>query len=191
MEDDELVARFMETGDRAAFSALVERYQDRVFRLAASVLGPCASQDAEEVTQEIFIRVHDRLGRFVGKARFSTWLYRVAYNMAVDRKRRDRRRRLRVPLEEHLLENATEQPLDGLLSQERKALVSAALEGLPELYRTIVYMHYWLERPVEEVAEVLRLPKGTVKSYLFRARRLLKGRLEAVLGPVAAGEKAV
>jgi RNA polymerase sigma-70 factor (ECF subfamily) len=187
MEDEELVARFLGTGDRAAFSVLVERYRDRVFRLAASVLGPYASEDAEEVAQEVFIRVYGELRRFRGKARFNTWLYRVAYNLAIDRKRRERRQALRAAFEGQCFSDGPQQPIDGLLSKEKKALVAAAIEGLPELYRTIVYMHYWLEQPVEEVACALRLPEGTVKSYLFRARRLLRDKLETALGPEATG----
>lgn len=187
MEDDELVSRFLETGDRAAFAVLVERYRDRVFRLAASVLGPYAHQDAEEVSQEVFIRAYGGLRRFKGQARFSTWLYRVTYNLAIERKRRERRHALQVVAEAPSFSDGPQQPLDGLISKEKKTLVAAAIEGLPELYRTIVYMHYWLEQPVEEVACVLRLPEGTVKSYLFRARRLLRSKLEKVVGPEADG----
>jgi RNA polymerase sigma-70 factor (ECF subfamily) len=182
MDDEKVIARFLETGDRATFGLLVERYQDRVFRLVASVLGPYAGVDAEEVCQEVFLRLYRKIHQFTGQAGFGTWLYRIAYNLAIDWRRRARFRLPHVSIEEIRGLAASSDPLEDVLTKEKKDVVALAMEDLPDLYRTALYMHYWLERPVEEIAELMGIPEGTVKSQLFRARNLLKDRLARVLG---------
>jgi len=182
MDDEKVVARFLETGDRAMFGVLVERYQDRVFRLVASVLGPYSGSDAEEVCQEVFLRLYQKIRQFTGQAGFGTWLYRIAYNLAIDWRRRARFRLPHVSVEEiHGLASSSD-PLEDVLIKETKDLVALAMEDLPDLYRTALYMHYWLERPVEEIAELIGIPIGTVKSQLFRARNILKDKLGRILG---------
>jgi len=177
MDDEKVVARFLETGDRAMFGILVERYQDRVFRLVASVLGPYSGADAEEVCQEVFLRLYRKIRQFTGQAGFGTWLYRIAYNLAIDWKRRARFKLPHVSVEEIRSLAASSDPLEDVLAKETKDLVALAMEDLPDLYRTALYMFYWQERPVEEIAELLGIPEGTVKSQLFRARNLLKAKL--------------
>ena len=190
MEDEKLIARFLETGDRAMFAALVERYQDRVFRLVLSILGPGSAADAEEVCQEVFLRVFRKAGQFTGRAAFGTWLYRIAYNLAIDWRRRARFRLPHVPVEEVPGLAASSDPLGDVLTQERKEQVARALAGLPDLYRSVLHMHYWLDRPVGEIAELLGVPEGTVKSYLFRARNALKAALGRSFGGPAGEEAA-
>lgn len=184
MDDEKIVARFLETGDRAMFGILIERYQDRVFRLAASVLGPDFGPDAEEVCQEVFIRAFRKIRQFAGEAGFGTWLFRIAYNLAIDWRRRARFRLPHVSVEGIPGLAAFSNPLDDVLAKEQKALVGLALESLPDLYRSILYMHYWLEQPVDEIGRLLNIPEGTVKSYLFRARNMLKDRLGRLFGKI-------
>jgi RNA polymerase sigma-70 factor, ECF subfamily len=181
MDDEKVVARFLETGDRAIFGILVERYQDRIFHLVASVLGPYSGADAEEVCQEVFLRLYRKIRQFTGQAGFGTWLYRIAYNLAIDWKRRARFKLPHVPIEEiPSLAASSSDPLEDVLTKETKDLVATAMEDLPDLYRTALYLFYWQERPVEEIAELLGIPEGTVKSQLFRARNLLKAKLSRV-----------
>ena len=182
MDDEKFVARFLETGDRAMFAVLVERYQNRVFRLVASVLGPYSGADAEEVSQEVFLRLYRKIRQFTGQAGFGTWLYRIAYNLAIDWRRRARFRLPHVSVEEISGLASSSDPLEDVMTKETKDLVALAMEDLPDLYRTTLYMHYWLERPVEEIAELMGIPEGTVKSQLFRARKLLKDKLGRILG---------
>ncbi|MBK8596030.1 MAG: sigma-70 family RNA polymerase sigma factor [Holophagales bacterium] len=85
MTDEELVERYLKARDPADFRELVERNGPRVLRLVASILGPFRGADAEEVVQDVFLRAHERLGQFRGEARFSTWLYRIAWSVAVNR----------------------------------------------------------------------------------------------------------
>jgi len=178
MDDAAVIARFRETGDRAMFGVLVERYQHRVHRLIAGVLGPAADADAEEICQEVFLRVFRKLDLFTGEASFGTWLYRIAFNIALDERRRTRFRPRRVPLEDAgEMIGRVDDPLARVLSGERRDRLGAALERLPDIYRTVLHMHYWLELSIEEIADSLSVPEGTVKSYLFRARRILKSAL--------------
>src|SRR5262245_47552649 len=94
MTDEDLVRRYLADRDPADFRELVERQAPRVLRLVASVLGPYRQGDIEEAVQDVFVRVHEKLDRFHGDAAFSTWLYRVAYNLALDRAKLAR---LRMP----------------------------------------------------------------------------------------------
>lgn len=178
MDDEAAIAAYLQSRDPEVFRVLVERYQHRVLAVVASVLGPHADLDAQEVAQEVFVRVHDRLPTFRGEARFGSWLYRLAYNRALEHRRRARIRMPHVPWDQ--LENAaTSGGCDVADEQERRQLVERLVEHLPDLYRTVIHMHYWLECSVGEIAETLGVPAGTVKSYLSRARQRLRERARA------------
>lgn len=171
MDDEAAVFAFVRKRDPALFDLLVERYQHRVFRLVVSLLGPYADLDAEEVTQEVFLRAYRRLETFRGESRFSTWLYRLAYNRTLEYRRRARIRMPHVPVE--TVQSIADTPAEQH-DHEREQLVAVLLEQLPDVYRTVINMYYWLDCSVEEIAETLAVPPGTVKSYLFRARRRLR-----------------
>ena len=181
MEDSEIIEEFLKSQDSRLFEMLVDRYKKRVFRLVISILGPAFSGEAEEVTQEVFVLVFRRLSTFRGEYKFGTWLYRIAYNRAIDEKRKAR---LRLPhLSEDMLlltptlHNASN-PLKSALEGERRRAIHACLEDLPDLYRSVLYLFYWMGCTIEEIGEYLTLNEGTVKSYLFRARERLYHRLK-------------
>jgi RNA polymerase sigma-70 factor (ECF subfamily) len=180
VNDEEVVAEYLRTRDPELFRVLVERHQARVLRLVAALLGPFADTDAQEVTQEVFLRTHDRLASFRGEARFSSWLYRLAYNRTLEHRRRARLRLPHVPVEALAERAAAAGPFEAATEQERRRQVERLLEGLPDLYRSIVHLHYWLDATVEEIAELLVVPAGTVKSYLSRARQRLRERAQAL-----------
>jgi RNA polymerase sigma-70 factor (ECF subfamily) len=180
VEDASAVAEYLRTRDPELFRMLVERHQAKVFRLVAGLLGPHADTDAEEVTQEVFLRAHARLASFRGEARFSSWLYRLAYNFALQHRRRARLRLPHGSVEELEAVRTATGPYEAAAERERRARVERLLEDLPELYRTVVYLHYWLDTTVEEIAELLAVPGGTVKSYLSRARARLRERARAM-----------
>jgi RNA polymerase sigma-70 factor (ECF subfamily) len=150
-----------------------------VFRLVASILGPFADLDAEELTQEVFVRVHERLDSFRGESRFSTWLYRLAYNKTIERRRRARLRVEHVPCEGLTAPAVPSGPHEAALERERERAVALLVEGLPDVYRSVVHMHYWMDQTIDEIAETLDVPAGTVKSYLSRARARLRERAKA------------
>jgi len=181
MTDEELVRRYVADGDPADFRELVERQAPRVLRLVASVLGPYRQGDVEETVQDVFVRLHEKIDRFHGGATFATWLYRVAYNLAIDRAKLARLRLPHLDIDAmHALASASDPQRDALTG-ERAALLAEAVEQLPHLYRSVIYLHYWQETPVDEIAALLGAPPNTVKSYLFRARERI-GRLLAEKG---------
>jgi RNA polymerase sigma-70 factor, ECF subfamily len=178
-DDEAVVAAYARTRDPELFRLLVERHQERVFRLVASILGPFADLDAEEVTQEVFVRVHERLDSFRGESRFSTWLHRLAYNRTIERRRRARLRFEHVPSDGLKASATPGGPLEAALQRERERAVAQLIEGLPDVYRSVVHMHYWMDQSVDEIANALDVPVGTVKSYLARARERLRERAKA------------
>ena len=172
MDDESAAIAYVRTRDPQIFRLLVVRHHERILRLVASLLGPHADLDAEEITQEVFIRVCARLDTFRGEARFGTWLYRLAYNLTIEHRRLAR---ISVPhLSAEVLERMSAGNTTDDLHEERGKFVAALLEELPDLYRTVINLRYWLDHSVEEIAELLDVPAGTVKSYLFRAREQLK-----------------
>jgi len=171
-----LVQACVQRGDQAAFAALVARYQDYVFRLAVSVLGVGGEGDAQDVTQDVFIRVADHLREFRGDSAFRTWLRRLALNLAVDRRRRARWHKPHVDgavLDERPTTDRADDPFASAEAAERRRAVGACLDVLPDAARTVIHLHYWLDLSVEEIAATLQVPAGTVKSTLHRGRKLL------------------
>jgi RNA polymerase sigma-70 factor, ECF subfamily len=156
-----------------SFEDLVRRYQERVFRLAISILGVGREQDAEEVAQDAFLSAYRALAGFRGDSSFSTWIYRITYNTALNRRKSLQSRRHQVAPEYPSPPTPLHQAIEG----NRREVLHQAMEELPDLYRTALHLHYWLGCPVEEIAEYLSAPPGTVKSYLHRGR----ARLSAIL----------
>ena len=179
--DAELVSGYLESGEPRLFDELVVRYRDKVMRLVLSVLGPELAADAEDVVQEAFLGAHDRLAGFRGQSRFGSWLYRVAYNRALDH-RRASARRARWARDSAADPSVTRTVDDsagrGMLAAERQRAVRLALARVPQPYQTALRSYYWLEMPVAEIAELLDVAPGTVKSYLHRGR----ARLARLLG---------
>ena len=179
-EDATLVREFLDGGDPMIFAELIRRYERPVFRLTASVLGPGFEAAAEDLTQEIFVHVFHKLSTFRFASRFSTWLYRVAYRKAIDEKRKARYQKPHVG--EAVLDRIASRdsdPLDQALEAESARGLRRAVDALTEPHRTAVLLFYWMERPVEEIAELLGSRPATVRSYLFRARERLRRALES------------
>jgi len=180
--DAELVERW-HSGDPGAFESLVRRHERRVFGLVFRMLGN--REEAEDVTQEAFLALHRHGHRFRGDARFSTFVYRVAANAALNRRRSLGRRRAR---EEALsyrqdagddLPSTPRDPEDAASGGEIQERVQAALLGLPRDLRMAVVLYDIEGQSYGEIAQVLRIPEGTVKSRIHRARTALRDRLRA------------
>lgn len=173
VNDAELIAKCLK-GDQQSFSELVRRYREPVFRLSVSILGEAFVPEAEEVAQEVFLKVHFALPSFRGDAQFSSWIYRITFNEALNLKRRVRYRAPHLS-EEMLLEraDARQHPVDKIESERQARALAECVAELPELYQSAVRLHYWMGTSLEEIANLLDVPENTVKSYLFRARKLL------------------
>lgn len=165
--------------DEGAFAELVRRHRGPVFRLAVSILGPGFAADAEDVTQDVMLRVHGALPSFRGDAKVGSWIYRIAFNHALNVKGRTRYRAPHVTEETLATTPAEGRSPDALLHDERRRLAVLECVGeLPEVYQSALRLHYWLGASVSEIAVMLDAPENTVKSYLHRARRMLRARLE-------------
>jgi RNA polymerase sigma factor (sigma-70 family) len=176
--DEWLVQKCCESADEGAFAELVGRYRRPVFRLAVSILGQEFAPEAEDVAQEVMLRVHHSLRSFRGEAKFGSWIYRIAFNQALNVKARTRYRAPHVS--DGMLATTPSQdrgPHDQLHDERRRRAVLACVSELPEVYQSALRLHYWLGESVSEIALMLDAPENTVKSYLHRARRLLHAML--------------
>lgn len=175
--DEELVRKVVDEKDRDAFSELIERYKGGVFALLHRLLGP--SEEMEDIAQNIFLAAYRGLPMFRGQAKFGTWIYRIAYNQACTALRRIASRRGREePLdsgEKSAPEPAVPDP--GAVNPEEAVLHSEvwrAVQKLPTSLRAVVELHHGRGLRYPEIAEVLSLPLGTVKTHLHRARAQLR-----------------
>ncbi|MEM8913510.1 MAG: sigma-70 family RNA polymerase sigma factor [Planctomycetota bacterium] len=171
-------------GDPAAFEQLVRRHQDRLYVAMIQITGSC--HDAEEVTQEAFIKAFVKLNTFQHNSQFFTWLYRVAFNIALSRKRR---RQVRISLDQQR-EDAGDEVIDsadgvdaGLIREDHVSLVRTALATLSDQHQAILVLREMNEASYEEIAQVLELSIGTVRSRLNRARTQLRLAIEKLQVP--------
>lgn len=159
-------------GDQDVFSMLVERYKDAVQNLAYRMLGNAT--EAEDVTQETFVRAYTQLGTYKPVHKFSTWLLSIASHLAIDQLRR--RRFLALPLEDvPFLEwpDVGISPEQSALQGEQQDEIQFYLQKLPGKYRAVIVLRYWYDFSYEEIAQALRLTPALVKARLHRARELL------------------
>lgn len=180
MPDPAGLVERLRAGDERAFEALVLTYQHRVFGVAVRMLGSRA--EAEEVAQDVFLRVYRSIGEFRGEARLSTWLYSIAARLCLDRLRTAERRHPRAEPEALLNVPAAGAGADSALeAQERRAALHQAIADLPEERRIVVILRDVEGLSYEEIAEALDIELNTVRSRLHRARAHLKAKLERFL----------
>ena len=172
-------------GKTSAYNGLVMRYQRQVYNLAYRMLGN--AEDAGDLVQETFLRAYGALASFRQDASFLTWLYKIASNLCIDQLRSRKARSalsLDVELEEGREPAADSRncsPEELAIRDSVQEVVQRAISNLPEKYRVVVVMRHLQDMSVEEIANVLEMPTGTVKTHLFRAREMLRGRLRSVL----------
>ena len=176
--DSELVAR-AQKGDESAFAELFRRHSERVFRLALSLLGRGFEAEAEEVAQEVFLKVHHSLGSFRGQAKVGAWMYRITFNQVMNLKTQARYRKPHLD-DEALAEAVAREPnpLSQLETIQRNKALAECMESLPDVYQSSLRLYYWLGTSVAEIADLLDVPENTIKSYLHRARQLLSSMLK-------------
>ena len=165
------------------FDQLINRYRDRVFGLCFSYLRN--RSQAEDVTQEVFIRVCRAIGKFEGRCKFGTWLYRIAANACLNRIRDQKRRPTSLPLEEAILpapSKPTEDPRHENLKKELIAALVTAVDGLPDRQRETFRLRYFSKLSVKNTAEVMGVEEGTVKAHYFAALKNIRKILEELLG---------
>ena len=187
--DDRKLVRAAQKGDAQAFRELVVKYQRRVFQLALGMLKD--PDDAMDISQETFVRVHRYLPSFKGDSSFFTWTYRIAMNLCLDAQRRKGRAERIDATEgdEAEIEAAMDPPSAALagpqratLNNELKEKIEEALQGLSENHRSILLLREVEGLSYEDLAKVLGIRKGTVMSRLFHARLKMQKKLREYLG---------
>lgn len=183
--DEDLVAAVLE-GDRERFGDLIDRYQGRLVNYLFRLLRN--ADDAHDLAQEVLVKVYQVLDRYDPQYKFSTWLFRVAQNAAIDQIRRRRLKVVSLRQEDEEgegrdwdLPSSERGPYGELRNQERGEAIQEAIESLPWEYRELILLRHFGELPYEEIARIKEMPLGTVKNKLFRGRQMLKEKLQDFL----------
>jgi len=171
--DNDLVRRVL-AGKVEAYGELVARHQARVFYLGLKFLR--RNEDAEDFAQEVFIRAYEKLSSFQGSVPFAAWLYRIAYNLAVNRYHL-KKRQLQAVNTVDILPDSSFSPEHHLLSEELAEWVRKSLQKIPEIYHVLIRMHFFEGLSYPEISKALEMPVNTIKSYIFRAKELIRQRL--------------
>ena len=188
IDADELLIERIKAGDMAAYNVMVIRHYDRIFSRVLQLLNN--KQDAEEVTQDAFIRAHRGLENFRGDASFSTWLYQIATNLAHNRywywfrRKRDQSISLDQPqcddgslTLENVMPCADENPAEAVVTQEFVDRVSACMQYLNDKHKEVLILRNVKNLTYDEIAQQLEISVGTVKSRIARARESLRSHL--------------
>lgn len=174
VESDELLVENILKGNKQQFRELILRYQSRVFAVALKVTNN--QKDAEDISQEVFLQLYRSLGTFNGNSSFSTWIYRITMNKAIDYKRKQERQLDQEPEDmiACLPETIILSPEEALLKNLDKELIHSYLIELPPAYRDVLKLYYFEELSYGEIAMKLNVAIKTVESRLYRAKRLIK-----------------
>ena len=181
---DEALAFEAQQGNMEAFADLVDRHKGRVYRTLYQVVGD--EQDAQDLAQEVFLKLFRSLASYRGDAAFTTWLHRMTLNLAFDWLRARKRRPLQVPLapppdqeDRPVMElpSRDETPEEAALRSERARQLKQAIQELPPDYRDVVILHHIHHLSYQQIADRIGVPVRTVETRLYRARGLLKKKL--------------
>jgi RNA polymerase sigma factor (sigma-70 family) len=183
-EDSGLIASAL-SGDNRAYDRLMAKYHDAIFNFIFRMIRE--REQVEDLTQEAFIKAFGSLKNFNEEFAFSTWLYKIATNNTIDFIRRRKLQMFSIdkPIESRDSEYAFELPDDSyeadkeLISDQRSTMLREAIDLLPEKYRRVIHLRHVEEWSYEEIAKELKVPIGTVKAHIFRARELLYKQLRA------------
>jgi RNA polymerase sigma-70 factor, ECF subfamily len=188
--DEEVVGRVLK-GNRELYEVLVRRHTSRLYRAALSILR--SGSDAEDVVQDAFVSAYQHLGQFAGRAKFSTWLTRIAVHRALEVAQGRREESLDVPEQDYkaTLRSRAHSPEENAARREANVLLDQALARLPEIYRDVVVMRYLRESDTAETAELLNITESNVKVRLHRACSMMRRHLAGAMGESEVGEAAV
>lgn len=171
--NDNIIIENVIAGNTNAFAELVDRYKDLVFTLAWRMLKN--REEAEEVSQDAFMKVYKSLKKFKGDSKFSTWVYRVTYNTCLDRLKKNKRQQNTIAIDEftehHIktLDNA----LEGMEENEKGEAIKRCLELLPSEDSFLITLYYFDEQSLDEISKITGLTANNVKVKLFRSRKKL------------------
>jgi len=181
IDDRALVRRILE-GDMNAFSLLINQNQKLVEHMIGRVVKE--QEEKEELCQDVFLKVHEKLGEFSFQSKLSTWIATIAYRHAINHLRKRKMLYSDIPNEEDFTSTFVESETPESLTSEKDldAFIFKLIDELPAQYKTVLMLYHVEEMAYSEISEIMSMPDGTVKNYLFRARNLLKEKVKKYLG---------
>jgi len=182
MNDKDLIIGVL-SNDNNSFKLLVEKYQDKIFRTCYAFFKN--REDAEDITQEVFIKVYNKLSDFRGDSEFSTWLYRITVNMCINLIRKNKWKKLMLHFENdenrYILNSVKNIPdtnfIDNIEETQKKQLLSSSINSLPFKQRTAFILHKYEDLPQNEIAEIMKTSVSAVESLIHRAKINLQKKL--------------
>lgn len=185
--EDRRLIRLARGGDQKAFEALLKKYRNLVYHVMMKMVRN--PQEAEDLSQEAFIKAFKALASFNEEFAFSTWLMKIATNNCIDylRKKKLKTYSIDEPIKykdeqvQMELPAADPSPERQLLNSERSVLIEEAIQSLPPRYRHVIVLRHQEEKSYEDIAEILKLPLGTVKARIFRAREMLNKKIKDII----------
>lgn len=185
IEDHRLINQARD-GDQKAFESLLNKYRNLVYHVMIKMVGN--SQEAEDLTQEAFIKAFNALSSFNEEFAFSTWLMKIATNNCIDflRKKKLRVFSINEPIQykdeelQYEIPDHELTPDRKMLAEEKSKYINSAIQSLPPRYRHVILLRHKEEKSYEEISEILNLPLGTVKARIFRAREMLNKKMKNI-----------
>lgn len=181
-EEALLVASILK-GNTADYAKLVDQYKDLVYTLAIRMLKN--REEAEEVSQDVFIKIFKSLASFKGDSKLSTWVYRVTYNCCLDQIKKNKKHLNDIPIDAYNYNkiDTIDNALEGLIKEEKQQLIRSCVNRLPEESSAIITLFYFDELSLDEISGITGIESNTVKVKLFRARKKLAKIMEQYMIP--------
>ena len=176
-DEDRMIVAQIVAGQKELFRLLVNRHERAVFGMGKSFFRN--AEDASDFTQEVFLKTYRSLSNFEGRSRFSTWLYRIAYNTAINSM--TRKQDYQSLAEDDLVPD-TDTPERALIRKAARDAVRKAVDGLPDRFRLCVDLFFFYDRSYEEIEAITGYPVNTIKSHVFRAKHILRDKLREFRG---------
>jgi len=181
MDDQALVSRVV-SGDTQAFRLLIRQHE----RLVAHMVGKLIdnAEDREELCQDVFVKVHQKLSGFTFQSKLSTWIASIAYHHSINHLRKNKIKVSDIPEEDQFTAHfiSDDNPEEKLADESMDALVIKFIGELPPQYKAVLTLYHLEDMSYPEIGEATGMPEGTVKNYLFRARALVKDKVKKYLG---------
>lgn len=180
-EDSYYISQVLEKGDASAFEGLINKHKTMAFNIAYRITR--SREDAEEIAQDAFVKVYHNLQQFRGESKFTTWLYKVIYNLGLSRIRKKGHTFSSID-DDSYIEDGSENAFmeaDKLGARDRKVFVNKALDNLDESESLLITLYYMNDLPVEEISDITGLSESNVKVKLFRARKKMQQYLNNLL----------
>jgi len=179
INEKEIIPRIIK-GDIRAFSLLVDEYQKLIFHVAKRMIQNDA--DVEDVCQDVFIKIYKNIGSFAFKSKLSTWIAQITYSTSIDYLKKNRKHYIEFVSDE-IIDYKTDDhsPADLLEQKDLSRYLTEIISELPTPYRLVITLFHLEEFSIQEIVDVTGMPDGTIKNYLFRARKLMKEKVKLYL----------